>query len=37
MDRIAQLVLCKVEQANIRVAKVVSATDRGEGGFGHTG
>lgn len=36
-DRIAQLVIQKVEQANFVQVDVLSATQRGEGGFGHTG
>jgi dUTP pyrophosphatase len=36
-DRIAQLVVARVEQAPIRVVHQLSITDRGEGGFGHTG
>jgi dUTP diphosphatase len=36
-DRIAQLVLCAVAKAKIVLADELSDTDRGEGGFGHTG
>ncbi len=36
-DRIAQLVLCAVAKAKIVVAEELSDTDRGDGGFGHTG
>ena len=36
-DRIAQLVVAPVIQAVVRETKVLSATDRGDGGFGHTG
>ena len=36
-DRIAQLVLCAVSKAKIVLADELSDTDRGEGGFGHTG
>ena len=36
-DRIAQLVLAKVARAHIEVADELTATARGEGGFGHTG
>lgn len=36
-DRIAQMVICKVEHAEIRLAENLSETIRGEGGFGHTG
>lgn len=36
-DRIAQLVLCKVETAYIQEVDKVSDTVRNDGGFGHTG
>ena len=37
-DRIAQLVLAKVEQAEIvRLEEIVKVTERGSGGYGHTG
>ena len=36
-DRIAQMVICKVEQFELNQVSVISDTDRGEGGFGHTG
>lgn len=36
-DRIAQLVLCPVVQAQFVVAEALSDTDRGAGGFGSTG
>lgn len=36
-DRIAQLVICKVEQAKVIVTDSLSGTTRSEGGFGHTG
>ena len=36
-DRIAQLVLCPVIQCEIVIANSLSATERGEGGFGSTG
>jgi dUTP pyrophosphatase len=36
-DRIAQLVLQKVERAAWEGAEVLGATERNEGGFGHTG
>lgn len=36
-DRIAQLVICKVEQASWQPVEILSATERNEGGFGHTG
>jgi dUTP pyrophosphatase len=36
-DRIAQLVLARVEKANFVKVDVLAATGRGAGGFGHTG
>ncbi len=36
-DRIAQLVVARVARAEIEVAAELSETDRGAGGFGHTG
>lgn len=36
-DRIAQMVICKVEQAALSVVQALNETQRGEGGFGHTG
>ncbi|MEI9965161.1 MAG: dUTP diphosphatase [Caulobacteraceae bacterium] len=36
-DRIAQMVICPVVQAEWREAEVLDATHRGEGGFGSTG
>ncbi len=36
-ERIAQLVFAKVEQAELIPSLFLSETDRGEGGFGHTG
>ncbi|HEX2851018.1 MAG TPA: dUTP diphosphatase [Acidimicrobiales bacterium] len=36
-DRIAQLVIQRVEQAEWRVVEVLDDTERGLGGFGHTG
>jgi dUTP diphosphatase len=36
-DRIAQLVVQRVEHAAFRPVDVLDATDRGTGGFGHTG
>lgn len=36
-DRIAQMVICKVEKAQIVVTESLSGTMRNEGGFGHTG
>ncbi|MEE2901651.1 MAG: dUTP diphosphatase [Myxococcota bacterium] len=36
-DRIAQLVIAKVEQAMVELVTSLAQTERGEGGFGHTG
>lgn len=36
-ERIAQMVICKVEQANIVVSDELEETERGCGGFGSTG
>lgn len=36
-ERIAQLVFAKYEKANFIEVKELSETERGEGGFGHTG
>lgn len=36
-ERIAQMVICKVEQANIVVSDELEKTERGCGGFGSTG
>ena len=36
-DRIAQMVLCKVEKAILQPEIKLESTLRGEGGFGHTG
>ncbi len=36
-DRIAQMVVARVEQVKWKPANKISDTDRGEGGFGHTG
>jgi len=36
-DRIAQLVITKVEKANIVEVQELNSTERNEGGFGHTG
>lgn len=36
-ERIAQMVICKYEQARIQPVNSLSTTQRGEGGFGHTG
>ena len=36
-DRIAQMVIAKVEQAILQNVSVIEETNRGSGGFGHTG
>ncbi len=36
-DRIAQLVIVPIVQTEFEIVKEFTATDRGEGGFGHTG
>jgi len=36
-DRIAQMVIAKHEQANFILTSELSNTERGEGGYGHTG
>jgi len=36
-DRIAQLVLAPVAMADMKAVKILDITDRGTGGFGHTG
>ncbi len=36
-DRVAQVVVAPVCQAQIQVVSELSETDRGQGGFGHTG
>lgn len=36
-DRIAQIVFAKCEQMDIIDVEEISSTERGEGGFGHTG
>lgn len=36
-DRIAQLVIAKVEKAEIEISEELSKTKRDSGGFGHTG
>lgn len=36
-DRIAQMVIAKVERAAIRIVDELDETGRGRGGFGHTG
>ncbi len=36
-DRIAQMILSKIEQAEIQPVVELDSTERGEGGFGHSG
>ncbi len=36
-DRIAQMVVCSYQQAELEIADELSETERGSGGFGHTG
>ena len=36
-DRIAQLVICKIEQVDFKEVSFFDETARGDGGFGHTG
>ncbi len=36
-DRIAQMVICSVEKAELVLAQQLEDTARGDGGFGHTG
>ncbi|MCT4598758.1 MAG: dUTP diphosphatase [Vallitalea sp.] len=36
-DRIAQMVINKIEQVNLEVVEQLEETTRGSGGFGHTG
>ncbi|MEJ7589570.1 MAG: dUTP diphosphatase [Ferruginibacter sp.] len=36
-DRVAQIVFCRVERANLQLVQELNITERGEGGFGHTG
>jgi dUTP pyrophosphatase len=36
-DRIAQLVICPVAYAELRILEALDATDRGAGGYGSTG
>ncbi len=36
-ERIAQMVICRVEQAKIEITNELSETLRSSGGFGHTG
>ena len=36
-DRIAQMVFSKVERVALEEVRKIKATERGDGGFGHTG
>lgn len=36
-DRIAQMIISKVEKANLELVQELNDTQRGDGGFGHTG
>ena len=36
-ERIAQLVLAKYEQAELELSTELDQTERGDGGYGHTG
>ena len=36
-ERIAQMVIARHEQAELTVVEVLDQTERGEGGYGHTG
>jgi dUTP pyrophosphatase len=36
-DRIAQMVVASVQQCSLQLVDELGATERGEGGFGHTG
>jgi dUTP pyrophosphatase len=36
-DRIAQMIFAKIEMAEVREVKAIESSDRGSGGFGHTG
>ena len=36
-ERIAQMVVCPIEQVSVEEVKELSETDRGTGGFGSTG
>lgn len=36
-DRIAQLVIARYEQAEWEAVEALDSTERGDGGFGHTG
>jgi len=36
-DRVAQMVVCRYEKVELELANELSETERGAGGFGHTG
>ena len=36
-ERICQMVIANVEQATVQEVNILSDTERGEGGFGHSG
>jgi dUTP pyrophosphatase len=36
-DRIAQMVIARVERAQVQEVQSLEETERGAGGFGHTG
>lgn len=36
-ERIAQMVFCKIEKAELVQVQIINETTRGTGGFGHTG
>ena len=36
-ERIAQMVIARYEQADLQVVEALDETERGEGGYGHTG
>ncbi len=36
-DRIAQMIISSVDKANLILVQEINSTNRGEGGFGHTG
>ncbi|MEO6729758.1 MAG: dUTP diphosphatase [Ferruginibacter sp.] len=36
-DRIAQMIICKVNRVDLVLVQELNETERGEGGFGHTG
>ena len=36
-DRIAQMIISSVDKANLILVQEINSTQRGEGGFGHTG